>query len=85
MGYYVYMLECQDGTFYTGWTVDLQKRVKSHNQGKGAKYTRGRCPVFLRYFEEFPNKEEAMQREWAIKQLSRAAKLELIKSGKIDF
>ena len=73
---YTYILECSDGTYYTGWTNDLEKRVKMHNAGRGAKYTRARRPVILAYYEVFQTKEEAMRREWEIKQLSR--KLSLI-------
>ncbi|MCR4762927.1 MAG: GIY-YIG nuclease family protein [Lachnospiraceae bacterium] len=65
---YTYILECADGTLYTGWTNDLEKRVKDHNTpGKGARYTRGRMPCRLVYYEEFPDKESAMRREWEIK------------------
>jgi putative endonuclease len=71
---YTYILECADGSFYTGWTNDLEKRVRAHNQGTGAKYTRGRRPVRLAYYETFLTKEEAMKREAAIKKLSRADK-----------
>ena len=63
---YTYILECKDGTYYTGWTNNLEKRLKDHNEGKGAKYTRARRPVVLAYYEEFETKEEAMQREYAI-------------------
>ncbi|MBU5426375.1 GIY-YIG nuclease family protein [Tissierella pigra] len=76
---YVYILKCKDNTLYTGWTVDLDKRIHKHNLGKAAKYTRGRTPVKLVYFEEFDNKIEAQKREYAIKQLSRTEKLTLIK------
>lgn len=82
MAYFVYIVECKDQTFYTGWTVDIEERMARHNEGKGAKYTRGRYPVVLRYFEELPTKVAAMQREWAIKQLSRMEKLELIEKKK---
>ncbi len=75
---YVYILECADGTLYTGWTNDLTRRVAAHNAGQGAKYTRTRRPVRLRYSETFSRKEEAQAREWAIKQLSRREKLALI-------
>ncbi|MEG2929050.1 MAG: GIY-YIG nuclease family protein, partial [Oscillospiraceae bacterium] len=74
---YVYILKCADNTLYTGWTNDLEKRIASHNCGKGAKYTRGRTPVELFYKEEQGTKEEAMQREWQIKQMSREEKLSL--------
>ena len=75
---YTYILSCADGTLYTGWTNDLDRRLAAHNAGKGGKYTRTRLPVTLVYREEFPTKEEAMSREWAIKQLTRAQKLKLI-------
>ena len=75
---YTYILECSDGTFYCGWTNDLEKRVKTHNEGKGGKYTRARVPVKLVYFEEHETKEEAMSREWHIKRLSRKEKEQLI-------
>ena len=75
---YTYILECADGTYYTGWTNDLEKRVQDHNEKKGAKYTRGRTPVRLVYREGFETKKEALQREAAIKRLSRAEKEALI-------
>ena len=75
----VYILRCADGTLYTGIAPDVEKRVQKHNEGKGAKYTRGRTPVELVYREEHPNRAEASKREYQIKQLSRAEKLELIK------
>ncbi len=75
---YAYMLECADGTLYSGWTNDLAKRVAAHNAKKGAKYTRSRLPVVLRYYESFPDKIAAQQREWQLKQLTRAQKLRLI-------
>lgn len=76
---YTYLLECADKTLYCGWTNDLEKRVKAHNSGHGARYTRPRRPVTLIYFEEFETKSEAMRREAAIKKLSRKEKAELIK------
>lgn len=79
---YTYMVKCKDGTLYTGWTNDLDKRLKAHNEGKGAKYTKSRSPVVLVYYEEFLTKEEAMKREYAIKKLPRAKKLKLISDGK---
>ena len=75
---YTYILDCSDGTYYTGWTNDLEKRVKMHNAGKGAKYTKPRRPVVLAYYEAFQTKEEAMRREWEIKQLSRKEKEQLV-------
>ena len=81
---YVYILECADGTFYTGWTNNLQNRLNKHNSGKGAKYTRSRLPVKLIYAETCTSVSEAMRREYAIKQLSRKQKLALIHSGKFS-
>ena len=78
---YTYILECSDGTFYCGWTNDLENRVATHNAGKGGKYTRVRIPVRLVYYEEFDTKQEAQSREWHIKQLSRREKEKLIKDG----
>ena len=75
---YTYILECADGTLYCGWTNDLEKRVQAHNAGKGAKYTKTRRPVVLKYHEIFSTNQEAMKREWALKQLSRKEKLQLI-------
>ena len=75
---YVYILRCNDDSLYTGWTNNLEKRVKAHSNGKGAKYTKSRLPVELVYFEEYENKVEAMRREYAIKQLKRKEKLMLI-------
>ncbi|MDO9573910.1 MAG: GIY-YIG nuclease family protein [Candidatus Contubernalis sp.] len=76
--FYVYIVECSDGTLYTGWTTDLEKRLAEHNRGSGAKYTRGRYPVAVRYYETFETKIEAMQREYRIKRLSREGKIQLI-------
>lgn len=75
---YTYIVKCSDGTLYTGWTNDLEKRIKAHNEKKGAKYTKTRTPVELVYFEEFATKEEAMRREYAIKHISRKEKEKLI-------
>lgn len=75
---YAYIVECADGTFYTGWTNNLERRIQCHNEGKGAKYTRARLPVRLVYSEVFATKEEAMKREYAIKHLTRQDKLKLI-------
>lgn len=75
---YTYILKCSDNTLYTGWTNDLEKRLKAHNAGKGAKYTKTRLPVEIVYYESFENKIDAMKREYAIKQLSRKEKLALI-------
>ncbi len=78
---YTYILRCADGTLYTGWTTNLDARLKAHNSGKGAKYTKNRLPVKLVYYEEFSTKEAAMSREWHIKRLKRAEKLQLIKES----
>ena len=78
---YVYMLRCRDGSLYTGWTNDLEKRLKAHNSGVASKYTRTRLPAELVYFEEWESKEAAMSREWHIKQLTRDEKLKLIKNA----
>ena len=76
---YTYIVECADGTLYTGWTTNVQKRVKAHNEEKsGAKYTKAKRPEKLVYYEGYETKEEAMRREYAIKQLTRKQKLELI-------
>lgn len=76
--HYVYILECQDQTYYTGYTNDLDKRLRTHNAGKGAKYTRARLPVTLCYVKSFETKREAMRYEWSIKQLTRAQKQTLM-------
>jgi putative endonuclease len=78
MSHYCYILLCSDGTLYCGYTNDLVKRVNTHNQGKGAKYTRQRTPVKLVYSEEFKTKSEALKREHQIKKLSRKEKLKLL-------
>ena len=77
---YTYIVQCSDGTFYTGWTNDIEKRILAHNAKKGAKYTRSRTPVKLVYIEEAGTKQQAMQREAQIKRLSRYEKEQLIKS-----
>ena len=74
---FTYIVKCSDGSLYTGWTNDLDKRLKAHNSGRGAKYTKTRRPVELVYYEKFLTKQEAMSREARIKQLSRSQKLEL--------
>lgn len=79
--HYTYILECKDQTLYTGYTTDLERRIKVHNEGKGAKYTKIRRPVKLVYHEVYDNKSDALKREYAMKQLSRAKKLALIKEG----
>ena len=79
---YTYIVECSDGTLYTGWTNDIEKRLKAHNEGKGAKYTRCRKPVKPVYLEESDTKQQAMSREAKIKQLSRQEKEKLIDSNR---
>ncbi len=74
---YVYLLRCSDGTIYTGWTLDVARRVKTHQQGRGARYTRTRRPVTLIYQERLPSRRAAMRREIAIKKMPRARKLAL--------
>ncbi len=81
---YVYILRCADDTLYTGYTKDLARRVQTHNEGKGAKYTRARRPVTLAYHEVCRDKSEALRREAAIKKLTRAEKLDLIGKGIIS-
>ncbi len=78
---YTYLLRCADGSLYCGWTNDLEARLRAHNAGKGAKYTRSRRPVTLAYYEMYETKEEAMRREWKVKHMSRDEKLELIAAG----
>lgn len=79
---YTYVVKCSDGSLYTGWTNHLEQRIQAHNEGRGAKYTKSRRPVELVYYEELETKEEAMRREYAIKQLSRAEKIKLIEKQK---
>ncbi len=76
--HYVYVIECADGTLYTGYTTDVERRVSEHDAGEGAKYTRGRSPVTLRHVESFDSKSAAMSREYAIKSLARTEKERLI-------
>jgi putative endonuclease len=78
MSCYCYIVECADGTYYTGWAIDPAKRVAMHNKGRGARYTRTRCPVRLVYVEELPDRKSAMKREIAIKRLGRVGKSKLI-------
>lgn len=78
MSFYVYILACSDGTLYTGYTDNPERRVRVHNAGKGAKYTRSRRPVELVYREAFGDKSAALRREREIKRLTRAQKLALI-------
>jgi len=76
--YYVYIVECNDGTYYTGYTPDIEKRIKLHNSGKGAKYTRDRGPVKLVWSKEYKYFKRAFKRELAIKTLTRMQKKKLI-------
>ena len=76
-GFYVYVLRCSDATLYTGWTGDIQRRLRQHNAGCGSKYTRVRQPVALIYWEECSDKSAALKREAAIKRMSRRQKLAL--------
>ena len=79
---YMYVLECTDGTLYTGYSTDVQKRLDVHNAGKGAKYTRARLPVKLLYQEEYPDKSSAMSAEALFKQKTRQEKLAYIEARK---
>lgn len=81
MSAFVYIVKCSDGTLYTGWTNDLERRLAAHNDGSGARYTRARRPVRLVYSEQCESKGQALSREVKIKRLDRAEKLKLI-SGK---
>lgn len=76
--YFVYIVKCRDKTYYTGYTTNIEKRLKAHNDGKGAKYTRARLPVELMYQECYETKSEALKREYAIKQLTRSQKEKLM-------
>ena len=80
--HHVYIVACDDGTYYTGYTTDVERRVAEHNDGTGAKYTRGRRPVELVHVETFSDQSEAMRREYAIKQLRRPAKERLIRGDR---
>jgi putative endonuclease len=80
MAYYCYIVECSDGTYYTGWSTDPERRLRQHNRGVGARYTRSRRPGRLVYVEEFPDKVAVLKREIAIKALPRSKKKELILS-----
>lgn len=83
--YYVYILECQNGTYYTGSTKDLEKRIALHNKGQGAKYLRGKTPVKLVYVEEYKYYKSAFKKELALKKLTHKQKEELIKTyGKTE-
>ena len=77
--FFCYIIECADGTYYTGWSTDPERRARQHNAGRGARYTRTRLPVRLVYVEECPDRASAMRREIKIKQMGRGAKEKLIK------
>lgn len=81
---YTYIVRCADGSFYTGWTTDISRRIQAHNSGKGAKYTRSRRPVKLFYYETFATKEEAMRREAAIKKLDHRQKEKLADGRRVS-
>jgi putative endonuclease len=93
MSHYVYVVRCADDTFYTGYTVNLEKRLAEHNgegtsitaKSSGARYTRGRRPVKLLYSEEFTTRSEALRRECDIKKLSRVEKMKLVQSNKVNY
>jgi putative endonuclease len=78
MSYYLYIVECSDGSLYTGWTTNLTKRLEVHNSGKGSKYTRSRRPVNLVFSAEYPTKSDVSKMEYRVKQLTRKQKIELI-------
>lgn len=82
---YMYVLACSDGTLYTGYTTDIERRLKAHNSGKGAKYTKTRLPVTLLYHEPFESKQAAMKAEYAFKKKTRQQKLDFLKKDNSDF
>jgi len=79
---YVYILKCRDNTYYTGYTVEIDRRLQEHQNGLASKYTRGRTPVELVYLEELPTKRAALQREWELKGLTRANKQKVIEAAR---
>ena len=83
--HYTYMVRCSDHTYYIGYTNNLEKRIQAHNAGKGAKYTKGRGPVELVYYEEYEEKKDAMHREWEMKRLPRRKKESLVQSTVQNF
>ncbi|WP_409290914.1 GIY-YIG nuclease family protein [Peribacillus sp. SCS-37] len=83
--HFFYVLQCRDGSFYAGYTNALEKRIKAHNDGKGAKYTRGRGPVRLIFSQEFEEKSDALKLEYRFKQLSRLKKETFIREGAAGF
>ncbi|MBR4026932.1 MAG: GIY-YIG nuclease family protein [Lachnospiraceae bacterium] len=80
---YTYMVRCKDNSLYIGWTNDLEKRIKAHNEGKGAKYTRPRRPVELVYYEAFATKQEAMSREYHLKKLNHRQREQLVQNKSV--
>lgn len=82
MPFFCYIVQCSDGSFYTGWTTDPSRREKQHNAGRGARYTRMHRPVKMVYIEEQPDRVSAMKRELSIKAMTRAAKSKLVSSQK---
>lgn len=83
--FYTYVIECSNGSLYTGWTNDLQQRIDNHNSGKGAKYTRANRPVKLLFAWKLDSKVDAMKLEWKIKRMTRGAKLKLIENPESIF
>lgn len=77
--HFFYVLTCKDGSFYGGYTNNLERRIKLHNEGKGAKYTKGRGPVSLTFFKKYPSKSEALRAEWQFKSLTRKQKIEFLR------
>ena len=84
MPYFCYMLECRDGSYYCGWSTDLEKRIQMHAEGKGAKYTRSRLPISLVYYEELPNRRDAMRRERELKLKDHKSKQIIAESFNAD-
>lgn len=78
---YCYILSCEDGTYYTGWTTDLKRRLKEHKRGRGSRYTRSRLPVSLVYAEELPDRSTAMRRERQIKTYAKKRKVKLVRNS----
>jgi len=84
LNWYVYILSCSDGTYYTGITNNLKKRIKTHNSGKGSKYTRSRLPVFFVYIKTSENRSTASKEEYRIKSLKKSEKIKLISNNNYD-
>ncbi|WP_018663631.1 GIY-YIG nuclease family protein [Heyndrickxia acidiproducens] len=81
---YFYVLLCRDGSFYGGYTVDVERRLREHNEGRGAKYTRTRTPVYMLYYRAYETKSEAMKAEYAFKHLTRRKKEQFLKEAGVD-